>query len=117
MPGDQDANLPIAAGQAAEEIKATLLQALGILRKMPASAVQNDEQFTTHVIGPAYVGVLTAHNAIATSFPQFQQRFRNAMLAVRAELLVPEGNKFRLCDDAEQRLPQVVAAQLTSTLL
>ncbi|MEY4583195.1 MAG: hypothetical protein RL701_7898, partial [Pseudomonadota bacterium] len=83
MPGDQDTNVPIALYRAAEELTQTLLHHLGILRKMPASAVQNDEQFTTYVIGPAYVGVLTAHNAIATAVPQFQQRFRNALLAVR----------------------------------
>jgi hypothetical protein len=56
--------------------------------------------------------VLAAASGATKLIPQFEERFKSIMLALRDELLVFEENRVRLVDDYQSRLQALLVSAL-----
>jgi hypothetical protein len=73
-------------------------QALGI------ASVRDDATYLAHIVQPAYLSVLAAASGATKLIPQFEERFKKVMHALRDELLIFEEDKVRLVEDYQTRL-------------
>lgn len=87
-------------------------QHLSQVQALGAAVIRDDASYAANVVRPAYLAVVAASSGATKIIPQFEERFRSVMLALRDELVLVEGTSVRLVEDFQARLPSVLVNNL-----
>ena len=85
---------------------------LSHVQTLGAAVIRDDASYAANVVRPAYLAVVAASSGATKIIPQFEDRFRSVMLALRDELVLIEGSSVRLVEDFHLRLPAVLVNNL-----
>jgi hypothetical protein len=89
----------------APELKDKLLDAMD---KIDPSMIKHDESFEEKVINPIKLSILAASSGATKLIPQFDAKFRVAMLHLRDELIEVSDTKISLAEGFDKKLPDVL---------
>jgi hypothetical protein len=101
-----------AVRKAVDAITPTLTEQLEKVRELDPGLVRNDESYDQLFVQPALLAVGAGSGGLTSLVPSFNERFKAAMLRLRDELLVLDGERVELVEGFRERLPQVVLASL-----
>lgn len=85
-----------------------LMEQTDRLKDMEPDVVRDDESFTEKFSKPALVAVAAMSSGVTSLVPRFEERFSAAMLHIRDELLVLDGERVELVEGFKERLPDVM---------
>ena len=95
-------------GKVVEQVAPSLQPHLEKIQELEPQQVKDDGLYREKVIDPALSAVKVASSGVAGLIPGFDDRFANALIKVRDELLVVDQEKVALVDDFAGRLPAVL---------
>lgn len=78
------------------------------IKALSPAAVQDDEQFKTTLIAPTLTAIAASTSGVTKMIPKFDEKFTNAMLHLRDELIIFDGNSVKLVDGFQGKLPTVL---------
>lgn len=81
---------------------------LSTLEDASPSAIANDDNFDSKVIEPVKLSIVAASGGVTKMLPGFDAKFKIAMLHLRDELLVLDGEAVALVNDFDKKLPDVL---------
>ena len=99
-----------AAQKVVEHITPALQPHLDKIKDLNPDVVQDDDRYKQTIVTPALTAVAAGSGGVTAMLPKFSEKFTNAMLHLRDELIVVEGGAVRLVDGFQQRLPAVLMA-------
>jgi hypothetical protein len=82
------------------------------LSQLSPDLVRNDDSFKDKVIAPALLAIAGSTAGATALIPKFNEKFTQAMLHLRDELVVFEGDRISLVEGFQERLPSVLMAGL-----
>jgi len=97
---------------AQEKIQTLLASTLGNLANSKVSDIKDDATYQTLIINPAYMALSGSLGGVDKFIPTIKEKFTAILMDVRDELVVIEGNSLSLQEDAQQRLPKIIQANL-----
>lgn len=97
-----------AIDKAVEKFAPALKEHLDKIKSLKASDINDDAKFDSLIITPMLVSVSGASGGATKLIPNFDVRFKTAMLHVRDELIIVDGNNVKLVEDAQARFPKVL---------
>jgi len=98
-----------AVDKAVEKFAPALNKHLDKIKALKAADVNDDTKFDSMVIAPMLVSISGASGGVTKFIPKFDTRFKSAMYHVRSELIIIDGDNVKLVEDAQSKLPQVLA--------
>ena len=76
------------------------------------SDINDDDKFDSVVISPLLLSIKAASSGVTGLIPNFNERFKGAMYHLRKELIVIEGDKVSLVENAQENLPGILLESL-----
>jgi hypothetical protein len=98
--------------KAVDAISPKLIEQTDRIKQLEPDIVRDDEAFTQKFSEPALVAMAAISGGITALIPRFKERFSSAMLHLRDELLVLDGDSVEFVEGFKERLPAVFLAGL-----
>lgn len=80
--------------------------------ELSPAMVQDDDSYRQSVVSPALLVASGASGGVTSFIPGFKEKFGNAMMHLRDELLVCDDSSVALAEDTRERLPGVLTEGL-----
>lgn len=97
-----------AVQKAVDTIAPSLQPHLDKLTELSPDLVQNDDSYTQKFIDPTWLAISASSGGVLNMVPKAKEKFQKAMIHLRNELLIFDGNSVKVADDASSRLPTVL---------
>lgn len=95
--------------KAADAIAPKLHQHLeSTVGELTPALIQEDDSYRQSVVSPALLVASGASGGVTSFIPGFKEKFANAMMHLRDELLVCSETSVSLVEDVKERLPAVL---------
>ena len=98
--------------KAVDTVSPVVMKYLDEVLGLTPESINDDAQFSKFIIHPAYLGVTSSAGGLTKLIPSFEQRFTDAFIHVRDELVVTDDGMVSLVDDYEDKLPKVLTDSL-----
>ncbi len=97
-----------AIDKAVEKFAPALTEHLDKIKSLKATDVNDDGKFDSLIIMPMLLSISGASGGVTKLIPKFDTRFKTAMFHVRDELIEVDGEKVKLVEDGQSKLPKVL---------
>jgi len=94
--------------QAVEKIEQAVKPHIDKILTLRPDDINNDDFYADQVINPAKLAIDVSTSGATQIIPKFEEKFKNAMFAIRDELIETTDTKITLVDDFENLYPQVL---------
>ena len=97
-----------AIDKAIDKFAPALNEHLDKIKTLKPTDVNDDGKFDSLIIAPMLLSIAGASGGVTKLIPKFDSRFKTAMFHVRNELIVVDGEKVKLIEDGQSKLPKTL---------
>lgn len=101
-----------AAQKAVDKIAPSLNEHIEKIKSLDPEKVHDDAFFTETIIAPAQLAVASASGGVTSMIPGFKDKFANALLNLRNEIVQVADGKVTLVDDYQSKIAPALLAGL-----